>query len=129
MALSYYMLGGGCDVFSNACSTTCYVVATCAYTSSVPGITRVGHVSRTYSELAGRTGPTASDVEAALTDCQLSTRGLEEYAKRPERRHVQRREKTPIPLLPPLLFAVKPFCALCLLRYLSKHQNRGVKVL
>ena len=68
--------------------------------SPTPGITKVGHLSRTYTELAGRTTPTATDVEAALADCKLNIQGLEEYAKRPERRHVQKREEAPTP--PPL---------------------------
>lgn len=67
---------------------------------NTPGITKVGHLSRTYAELAGRTAPTATDVEAALADCKLSIQGLEEYAKRPERRHVQKREGA----LPPFPF-------------------------
>lgn len=69
--------------------------------SPASGITRVGHLSRTYAELAGRTAPTATDVEAALADCRLSAHGLEEYTKRPERRHVQKREKLPLSLFPP----------------------------
>ena len=72
--------------------------------SPTPGITKVGHLSRTYTELAGRTTPTATDVEAALSDCKLNIQGLEEYAKRPERRHVQKREGAPPPPPPPFPF-------------------------
>ena len=71
----------------------------CVCVSPAPGITKVGHLSRTYAELAGRSTPTPTDVEAALANCQMSAKGLEEYAKRPERRHVQKREGTPFPSL------------------------------
>ena len=77
--------------------------------SPTPGITKVGHLSRTYTELAGRTTPTATDVEAALSDCKLNIQGLEEYAKRPERRHVQKREGAPTPPPPPPLPFPFPF--------------------
>ena len=55
------------------------------------GVTEVGRLSRTFAELSGRTVPTLPDVEVALADSGLSTERLEEYSKRPERRHVPKR--------------------------------------